>query len=48
MIEAAGRASVGKFGTTPKIKDVETVVGIHSVSCDTAVYVPGTCWGAPC
>ena len=51
MIEAAGRASVGKFGTTPKIKDVETVVGIHSASCDTAVYVPGrvggtllTCW----
>ena len=44
MVEAAGRASVGKVGTTPKIKVnvvVKTVVGNHSVSCDTAVYLPG-------
>ena len=47
MIEAAGRASVGKVGTTPKIKDVKTVVGSHSVSCDTAVYVPGHVGGHP-
>ena len=45
MIEAAGRALVGKLGTTPKIKDVKTVVGNHSVSCDTAVYVPGCVGG---
>ena len=31
------RASVGKVRTTPKIKDVKTVVGNHSVCCDTAV-----------
>ena len=37
--------SVGKVGTTPKIKDVKTVVGNHSVSCDTAVYVPGRVGG---
>ena len=48
MIEAAGRASVGKLGVTPKIKEnVETAVGIHSVSCDTAVYVPGRVGGHP-
>ena len=45
MIEAAGRALVGKLGTTPKIKDVKTVVGNHSVSCDTAVYIPGCVGG---
>ena len=48
MIKAVGRASVGNVGTTPKIKDVKTVVGNHSVSCDTAVYVPGCVGGAPC
>ena len=47
MIEAVGQASVGKVGTTPKIKDVKTVVGSHSVSCDTAVYVPGHVEGHP-
>ena len=47
MIEAAGRALVGKLGTTPKIKEVKTNVGIHSVSCDTAVYVPGRVGGHP-
>ena len=47
MIEAAGRASVGKLGTTPKIKEVKTNVGIYSVSCDTAVYVPGRLGGHP-
>ena len=52
MIEAAGRASVVKFGTTPKIKEnTKAIVGFHSVSCDTTVYMPGrvggtllTCW----
>ena len=41
MIEVAGRASVGKLRMTLKIKDVITAVGIHIVSCDTAVYVGG-------
>lgn len=40
MVEAAGRALVGKLGTTPNIKEnVKSVVGIHSVTCDTAVYM---------
>ena len=30
---------------SPKIKDVKTVVGNHSVSCDTTVYVPGCVGG---
>ena len=47
MIEAAGQASVRKLGLTPKIKEVKTNVGIHSVSCDTAVYVPGHVGGYP-
>ena len=30
------------FETTPKINEnVKSIVGIHSVTCDTAVYVPG-------
>ena len=42
MIEAAGQASVGKFERTPIINgNKASTVGIHSVSCDTAVYVPG-------
>ena len=42
MIEAAGQALVVKFGATQKIKEnTKAIVGIHSVSCDTAVYVPG-------
>jgi len=42
MIKAAGRASVGKIRTTPKTKEnVKTAVGIHSVSCVTAFYIPG-------
>lgn len=46
MIEAAGQAWVGKFGETPKIKENEkSAVGIHSVSCDTTVYVPGRVGG---
>ena len=48
MIEATGRASVRKLGTTPKIKEnVKAIVGIHSVPCDTAVYVPGRVGGHP-
>ena len=48
-IEAAARASVGEFTTTPKIKEnVKAIVGIHSASCDTAVYfVPGHVGGHP-
>ena len=38
MIEAAGRALVVKLGATQKIKEnTKAIVGIHSVSCDTAV-----------
>lgn len=53
VIEAAGRASIGKLGMTPKIKEnIKTAVGTHSVSCDSAGYhdlvVLGgnllTCW----
>ena len=33
MIEAAGQASVGKLGSTPKVKDVKAVIGNHSVPC---------------
>ena len=47
VIEAAGRASVGNLGTTPKIIEVKNNVGIHSVSCDTVVYVPGRVGGHP-
>ena len=48
MVEAAGRALVGKLRTTPKIKEnVKSIVGIHSVTCDTAVYVPGRVRGHP-
>ena len=37
-----------KFGTTPKIEEnTKAIVGIHSVSCDTAVYVPGRVGGHP-
>ena len=33
---------------TPKIKDnIKTTLGIHSCSCDTAVYVPGGAGGQP-
>ena len=48
MIKATGRASVGKLGTTTKIKEnVKAIVGIHSVPCDTAVYVRGRVGGHP-
>lgn len=48
MIEAAGQESVRKFGETPKVKENEkSDVRIHSVSCDTAVYVPGWVGGQP-
>ena len=37
-----------KFGATPKIKEnTKAIVGIHSVSCYTAVYVPGCVRGHP-
>ena len=33
---------------TTKIKDnIKTALGIHSCSCDTAVYVPGGAGGQP-
>lgn len=47
MTEAVGRMLIGKLGITPKIKDVKTVVGIHSVFCDIAVYVSGRVGGHP-
>lgn len=48
VIEAAGRASIGKLGMTPKIKEnIKTAVGTHSVSCDSAVYVSGRVGGQP-
>jgi len=47
-LEAAGRALVGKLETTPNIKEnVKSVVAIHSVTCDTAVYVPDHVRGHP-
>ena len=54
MIGAAGQASVRKFGTAQETSELSisdkvenSFSSIHSVSSDTAVYVPGLVGAEP-
>ena len=47
MNGAAGQASLEKVGKTQEISENNVLSSVHSVSSDTAVYVPGLVGGQP-